>query len=146
MNAKTPDEWTVRSNAITARGTAQSPAVSWALNPDGSRTIEQAVEIARRNGVHIPSDIQFGVVSVEDGLLDATTYARYATFRGQQGTLIQWSDLYHDVTGKIPVIIREDILASDEAIVAIFTHEMHELNALRQLFAANNGSMPSLAL
>ena len=131
-----------RNKGITAGGTAQSPSVSWTLNPDGPRTIKQAVEIARRNGVPIPSDIHFGIVSVEDGLLDARTYASYGTFSGQQGTLVQWSELYHEITGKIPVRIREDVLASDEAIVAIFTHEMHELNALRLLFAAYNGAMP----
>ena len=131
-----------RNKEMIASGTAQSPSVSWTLNPDGPRTIEQAVEIARRNNVSIPSDIHFGVVSVEDGLLDSTTHASYGTFSGRQGTLVQWSELYHEITEKIPVMIREDVLASDEAIVAIFTHEMYELNALRLLFVANNGAMP----
>jgi hypothetical protein len=38
--------------------------------------------------------------------------------------------LVHDVTGKVPFLIRPDILKSDEAIVAVFAHELHELEVL----------------
>jgi hypothetical protein len=35
------------------------------------------------------------------------------------------------VTGKIPFLVRPEILKSDEAIVGVFGHEMYELEALR---------------
>jgi len=40
------------------------------------------------------------------------------------------------------VRVRPEVLQSDEAILAVFGHEMHELNSLRQLFA-EGGSMTS---
>jgi hypothetical protein len=33
----------------------------------------------------------------------------------------------------VPFLIRPDVLESDEAIVAVFTHEMYELRHLRDL-------------
>lgn len=59
----------------------------------------------------------------------------------EPGETVRWSQFYNNITGKIPVRIRPDVLESDEAIVAIFTHELHELNRLRQMFTANSGVM-----
>jgi len=42
-------------------------------------------------------------------------------------------DLVHDKTGKVPFLLRPDILESDEAIVAVFAHEIHELESLRPM-------------
>ena len=39
--------------------------------------------------------------------------------QGAEGTIIDWSWFSHKKTGKIPFLIREDILESDEAIVAV---------------------------
>ncbi len=44
---------------------------------------------------------------------------RTTTFRELEGTIIDWSWFSHKKTGKIPFLIREDILESDEAIVAV---------------------------
>ena len=44
-----------------------------------------------------------------------------------------WSDLVNNLTGKVPFLVRRDILTSDEAIVGVFGHEMYELEALRSI-------------
>jgi hypothetical protein len=67
--------------------------------------------------------------------LDENTTAKTTTFREFEGTIIDWSWFFHKKTGKIPFLIRKDILASDEAIVAVIGHEMFELEMLRSIFA-----------
>jgi hypothetical protein len=39
------------------------------------------------------------------------------------------------------VHVSEGVFQSDEAIVAIFAHEMYELNNLRRVFAESDGTM-----
>jgi hypothetical protein len=113
-------------------GTA--PGFNWRPNPDGAiRTIDEACEIARRWGVVIPSDVQFWVD--EYGDLDENTTAKTTTFKEFEGTFIDWSWFIHKKTGKIPFLIRKDILESDEAIVAVIGHEVFELEKLRSIFA-----------
>jgi hypothetical protein len=48
---------------------------------------------------------------------------------------VGWSWFFYTTTGKIPFLIRKDIMASDEAIVAVIGHEMFELAMLRSIFA-----------
>ena len=67
--------------------------------------------------------------------LDENTTAKTTTFREFEGTIIDWSWFFHKKTGKIPFLIRKDIMASDEAIVAVIGHEMFELEMLRSIFA-----------
>jgi hypothetical protein len=100
-----------------------SPRFVWRPNRDGAqRTIVEACEIASRWGVRIPDDVQFWVD--EHDYLDKNTTAKTTTFRELEGTVIHPSWLYHKKTGKIPFLIRKDILASDEAIVAVIGHEI----------------------
>ncbi len=114
--------------------TGAAPRFEWRPNPDGaSRTIEEACEIARRWGVDIPDHVHFSVDEYD--YLDDTTTAKTTTFREFEGTIIDWSWFFHKKTGKIPFLIRKDILTSDEAIVAVFGHEMFELARLRAIFA-----------
>jgi AraC-like DNA-binding protein len=130
-----------RATARSIVGTADTPRLTWLPNPGGEvRTIEQAVEIARRNGVHIPDDIRFVPVSASS--VPGGAYADY----GQLGRMwsadqmVTWEQFYNRFE-QIPVRISSDVLRSDEAIVAIMGHEMHELNTLRELFDANGGVM-----
>jgi hypothetical protein len=44
-----------------------------------------------------------------------------------------WTDLLN-MYEQVAVKFSRDLLSSDEAIVAVFAHEMHELNGLRELF------------
>jgi hypothetical protein len=107
------------------------PHFEWKPNPDGAtRTIQEACEIARRWGVEIPSYVQFWIDEYD--YLDENTTAKTTTFREFEGTIIDWSWFFHKKTGKIPFLIRKDVLASDEAIVAVIGHEMFELKMLRR--------------
>jgi hypothetical protein len=54
---------------------------------------------------------------------------------------VNWDNFYHPETGKIPVRLNAALLVSDEALVAHLSHEMHELNSLRQIFEAKNGAL-----
>jgi hypothetical protein len=110
----------------------QFPRQQWRQNPGGqSRTVEEAIAIARRFGVQVPNDVDFFVDELGD--LDETTTARGPLVSKIAGTIVTWSDLAHDQTGKVPFRTRPDILTSDEAIVAVFAHEMYELEMLRPL-------------
>ena len=54
---------------------------------------------------------------------------------------IHWQDHFNRY-GKIPFQIHPDILTSDEAIVAVLQHEMHELLLLRRVFMlSQSGTM-----
>jgi len=108
----------------------QSPRLKWRENPEGKkRTIEEAKEIARLHGVRIPDDVDF--FEDEDGDLPENMTARGPKVTKLAGSVVYWSDMLNSLTGKVPFLVRSDILNSDEAIVAVFAHEMYELEALR---------------
>jgi len=118
----------------------QSPKRQWRDNPDGQiRTIEEAVEIAKRNGVVIPEDIAFYVDELGD--LDEDLTARAPRVDKPSGDPVYWSDLVHDITHKVPIRIWAGLLKSDEAIVAVLAHEMHEIHSLRPLLEEGRTSI-----
>jgi hypothetical protein len=108
----------------------QFPTLEWRDNPDGKvRTIHEAVEIARAHGVVIPDDVEFHADEVGELHQDLT--ARAPRVDRPSGERVYWSDMVHDITNKAPVRVWPGILKSDEAIVAVLAHEMHELLTLR---------------
>jgi hypothetical protein len=110
----------------------QSPGRVWRDNSNGEvRTIEEAVQIARNNGVEIPDEIEFHLDEADE--LNQNITARGPRVDKYSGERIHWSDLVHDLTGKVPFRIWPGLLKSDEAIVAVIAHEMHEINSLRPL-------------
>ena len=110
----------------------QSPRMRWKKNhSDEKRTIEQATEIAQKNGVRIPVDVLF--FEDEEGDLPEYMTARGPKVTKPAGSNVHWSDLVNLLTGKVPFRVRSEILKSDEAIVGVFGHEMYELDALRDL-------------
>jgi hypothetical protein len=128
MDGSEPGNGSGLSGAISGR----FPSVAWHSNPSGqARTIEEAIEIARRNGVIIPDDVAFFVDEV--GELGPTVTARAPRVTKPVGGRVRWSDLVHDRTGKVPIIIRPDVLQSDEAIVSVFAHELHEIEGFRKI-------------
>jgi hypothetical protein len=128
MDGLEPDNEDELRDAISGR----FPALAWQSNPDGLvRTIEEAIEIARRNGVMIPEDVAFFID--EQGELGPTITARGPQVRRLPGEKVRWSDLVHKLTGKVPIIIRPDILQSDEAILAVIAHELHEIEGFRKI-------------
>lgn len=108
-----------------------TPRLDWKPNPDGIvRSVEEAVKIARANGVVVPDFAAFFVD--EYGFLDEHTTARGPRIRKPAGQIVVWADLLNRY-GQVPFLVRRDILESDEAIVAVFAHEMHELHCLKPL-------------
>src|SRR5271167_1333557 len=94
----------------------QSPRITWRENPGGKkRTIEEAKEIARQHGVRIADDVDF--FEDEDGELPENMTARGPKVTKPAGAIVRWSDLVNTLTGKVPFLVRPDILKSDEAIV-----------------------------
>ncbi len=81
--------------------------------------------------MEIPDDVAFFVD--EFGELGPGTTAKGSRISKEAGGYVQLSDFVHPETRRVPFLIRPDILGSDEAIVAVFTHEMYELNAIRDM-------------
>jgi hypothetical protein len=126
---------------IEIRGYAQGPRLKWAKNPDGSiRTVDEAIEIARKNGVEMPDDILLRKVSGK--FLPNNTYADYFRVTSNDpGKIIRWEDFYNKDLDQLLVRVEQSMFESDEAIVAILGHELHELNILRRLFEESGGTM-----
>jgi len=117
----------------------QSPRVKWRENPIGKkRTIEEAKEIARK-WVSIPDDVDF--FEDEDDDLPEDMKARGPRVTKPAGSVVFWSDLVNSLTGKVPFLVRPEVLKSDEAIVAVFAHELFELEALRGLLKKGKTSI-----
>src|SRR6266540_6312627 len=112
--------------------TGQSPRIQWQPNPQGEiRTVEEARAIAQKNGVPIPSDVEFFADELNELHKDRTACGPRVD--KPAGSIVEWADLVHDRTGKVPFRFWSEILKSDEAIVAVFAHEMFELEKLRPL-------------
>jgi hypothetical protein len=130
------------AEVVTVAGYAQHPRTyPWLKNPDGAvRTADEAVEIARKHGVEIPDDVL--VRKLKGKHLPDNTYARYFSHRGTDPKkMIRWEDFYDKDLDELVVHVAENVFQSDEAIVAILAHEMHELNNLRRIFAESGGAM-----
>jgi len=109
-------------------GAAQEPrTLPWKPNPDGPKSVLDAIALAKTRGVVIPEDIR---LVVRDAMVPENADATYGGFQSHKS--FRWADFY--IGGKIPVKIRSSVLESDEAIVAVLAHEMYELNALREMF------------
>ena len=120
------------SHALTGQIAGDSPTVRWQLNPGGeARTIEEAVLIAKQHGVSIPDDVAFFIDEL--GELGADITARGPKVRKPAGGNVRWNVDFLNRFGKVPFIVRPDILRSDEAIVAVFAHEIYEVQALRKI-------------
>lgn len=92
-----------------------------------SRTIPDAVELARSRGIVIEEDVRFVVC---DSILHDDEDALWGGWKDTQS--YEWDDLL--IEDKIVVKLRSSVLASDEGILCVFAHEMHEINAIRSLF------------
>src|SRR5690242_20455541 len=98
--------------------TGQSPRVKWRRNAEGqSRSIDEAVAIAKKFGVPIPDDAEFFLD--EFGWLKHEITARGPRITKPTGGTVLWAD-HININGKVPFLIRSDIMNSDEAIVAVF--------------------------
>jgi hypothetical protein len=114
----------------------------WLKNPDGGvRSVDEAVfEIARAHGVEIPDDIL--LKKVKGNMLPDNTYAQYFGRRGTDPKkMIRWDEFYDKHLDELVVRVSDSVFKSDEAIVAVLSHEMHELNELRRIFEESGGAI-----
>lgn len=124
---------------VSVVGRGQSPRMRWAKNPAGQvRAPSEVLELARRHGVEIPDDIRFFAVDAKR--LPPDTFAQYMARDFRPGQLVRWEDL-HNRFEEVAVKLSKDILDSDEAIVAVIAHEMHELNSLRRIMDESGGAI-----
>ena len=78
----------------------------------------------------IPEDVAFW--EDEDDELGPQYTARGPKITSAYDQYVKWDDLVHELTGKVPFLIRKDIFESDEAIIAVIAHELYELEHLRE--------------
>jgi hypothetical protein len=105
------------------------------------RTIEEAVEIAKRNGVGIPKDVEFFEADpgeLKGSLRGPFAGQRFETARGPDVSPRKDGRIYlaehYNKDERIPFQVHPDILTSDEAIVAVLQHETYELSLMREVF------------
>ena len=120
--------------------TGQSPRLQWKSNfPGQRRTLDEAILVAKSYGVIVGDDIAF-FVDVEN-ILPPNETARGPDMTGEPDDRATMAHLIHPETGKIPFIIGYDIFDSDEAIVAVFAHEMYEMEELRPILEERQTSI-----
>ena len=115
-----------------ALGAAQQPRLLYQPNPGGvARTPEYVIALAKKMGVHIPEDLD--IQFVDPALLSnkvgaQAEYGQVGKYLGDDPSKVMtWDGMVHDLTGKIPVRISNELLTSDEAAVAHIAHESFEL-------------------
>jgi hypothetical protein len=139
----------------SAAAALQHGAFVFRPNANGSRTLAEAVALAERHGIHIAEDVMLRI----DPSLPAAEFARYGPGTAlPSGGRVSWADLVGTINpprpGVVPtywthepveeagkfirVALRPDVLASDEAIIAVLAHEMHEINYLRTTLQAGS--------
>lgn len=106
------------------------------------RSIEEALDIAEGHGVYIPDGVTFKPIS--DQWLDSRKRdvdAFYGNYENVSlNTLLTWrvqpkALSLTDKDGVFNIFIRESILRSDRAMVAIMERELSELEGLRSILA-----------
>lgn len=110
--------------------TGHSPRFEWQPNSGGKvRKIAEALEIARKAGVVIPENVVFFID--EENELGPDITARGPKITKHLDERVRWAEDMLNIDGKVPFMLRSDILASDEAIIAVIAHEL--LKALRRM-------------
>ena len=98
---------------------------TFAPNPGGTqRSVDEAMVIARRNGVEVPAFIK---VVADPAVPIGEKFADYELVkRATRGDGVSWKDV------PVPVVVRlhPSVLQSDEAIVGVLQHEAYELERL----------------
>ncbi len=116
-------------------GAAQRPlGQPWCPDPGGRRSVADAISLAKEWGVVVEDDVRIVVNDPWLNMLGDEVYAAYATFKSI--STYTWDDML--IKGKMVVKLRLTVLDSDEGIIEVLAHEMHEINALREMFQARH--------
>lgn len=114
--------------SLSLHAAAQNPAtLPWLSNIDGARAVPEALALLQDHDVVFPEEIRLSVAELPDD-----TYATYLmpslTFDGDTWG---WSRFLNRF-GEIPIRATSSVFESDEAIIAVLSHEAFELNGLRE--------------
>lgn len=101
----------------------------WALC-ESPLTLESARALLDEYDVDLADDVR---VFITDRYIAEGACAGYGSFRS--GQMVSWRSLL--VRGALPVKIRPCVLHSREATLAVFAHELYEIEGLRQLLQAH---------
>lgn len=124
-------------------GAASTPRENPRPNPVGipQRTLEQALRIARDNGVDFDDgDFSF---TLSPFPLAPGVGAQYLSFDAPSADFLMKRSRLLNKDGKVHVIVCPTILVSDEEIVHVLAHEVHEATALLREFDRNHGPLRS---
>ncbi|QDT55097.1 hypothetical protein Pan44_31380 [Caulifigura coniformis] len=135
-----------RSAAIMGQAPQISPA--WRINEGGVVRAETEIPgILARAGVHVPEDVILSVGNasdfhgtIEDIFAGRSVLTGMIPGIGTYGRYVQF-DRMRNRFGKIPIRINPDMMRSDEAIVGVFAHELHELSLFRNAFSKGGGRL-----
>ena len=105
----------------------------WKKNPDGCRSIEEAISLLAANNINLPDDVK--LVLYEDLPPDVPA-AYLLSSRCGATTQIEWETLLTD-EGKVTIKVDPSVFHSDEKIIAVISHELFELDLLRRHLAEN---------
>jgi hypothetical protein len=119
---------------VSILATAQHPrTVPWPKNAHGVRELEDALSVAAGHGVVFPEEVHL----VPCATLPKDTYAAYLLpVDVSANTRWPWRRFLNRFE-QIVIRMQEKVLESDEAIVAVLTHEAYELNALHAKLPLN---------
>jgi hypothetical protein len=111
-------------------GAAQTPrTLPWGRPADAPRSLSDVLPLAERHGVTYPEEVKL----VLQPNLPPNVYAAYR-LPGEVLAHEVWSwRRFLNRFDEIVIRIKPDVLANDEAIVAVMAHEAFELNRLCEL-------------
>jgi hypothetical protein len=122
------------------KGAAFRHRTMWTQNLAGARSVDDALKLADDYGVYIADDVKINFV--DDAFYDRTfgkygdSYASYGHVEAANlDQQLTWKSALIDRDGNVNIYIRNSVLDSDEAIIAVLHHETHEIEALRDVFA-----------
>lgn len=115
-----------------AVGAAQHPSLRWATNPPPCRrSVEEATALLKRYSRSVPDYVRIFLVES----LGKDTYAQYGAFTSSGN--YSWEDMFVPKGADIdwiPIKVRANVFDSDEAIVAVLSHELFEIEKLEEEF------------
>lgn len=117
--------------AIGTGGTATTHSTEglWRVNRGGPRSIEEAIEIAKANGVRIPRNVRIVSAEVPEGTLAYWWKPRTDLVPEQ---IISLREL-QNIKGQWLVRVGPRVLESDDAILAVLRHELWEVRGVDRL-------------
>lgn len=135
LTRRSRQTWHARSVSVGAAAEPRSQD-RWRPNPRGARrSLDEALDVGRRNDVDVDDERFLWAIGDAGGFAagELATYAQVRHFRDEM--IVHRSRL---VTrgGRYRVLLNPSILASDDTILAVLVHEVHEIQGLDDAFGS----------